>query len=241
MDTTSHILLVDDDDHIRELCRLYLETEGFQVTEAADGAQALAEVAHARPDLVILDVMLPKRDGWQVLTSIRQDSIWLPVLMLTAVGDEEDRVLGLDLGADDYLTKPFSPKEMVARVKAVLRRAALGVIGESGEILRFDDLVIDPGAHAVISKAQRLNLTPREFELLWFMASHPQQVFSRNQLLDRVWGFDFEGDGRTVDVHITRLRHKLMASEGPEWYLETVWGQGYRFNPGIRRTHVASD
>lgn len=239
---TTRVLVVDDDAHIRELCRLYLEAQGFLVEEAADGDIALAKVAGARPDLVVLDVMLPKRDGWQVLSAIRLDSIWLPVLMLTAVGDEEDRILGLDLGADDYLTKPFSPREMVARVKAVLRRSALSAIGDgdSGEVLRFDDLVIDPHLHSVVSRAQRLNLTPREFDLLWFLANHPQHVFSRNQLLDKVWGFDFEGDGRTVDVHITRIRRKLSETQGPDSYLETVWGQGYRFNPGIKPSHHAA-
>lgn len=229
----ARILVVDDDKHIRELCRIYLEASGFSVLEAADGQAALAVMAAERPDLVVLDVMLPKLDGWQVLNEVRKDSIWLPVVMLTAVGDEEDRVLGLDLGADDYLTKPFSPKELVARVRAVLRRAALAPSGGEEEVLRFPDLVIDPSSRKVFSHNQRLNLTPREFELLWFLASHPQQVFSRDQLLDKVWGFDFEGDARTVDVHITRLRHKLAESQGPHYYLETVWGQGYRFNPGI--------
>ncbi|MBX5467542.1 MAG: response regulator transcription factor [Firmicutes bacterium] len=235
----ARILVVDDDKHIRELCRIYLEASGFRVLEAADGQAALAQVAAERPDLLVLDVMLPKLDGWQVLNEVRKDSIWLPVVMLTAVGDEEDRVLGLDLGADDYLTKPFSPKELVARVRAVLRRAAFAAGGEGQEVLRFGELVIDPGSRKVFCGSERLNLTPREFELLWFLASHPQQVFSRDQLLDKVWGFDFEGDARTVDVHITRIRHKLAENHGPHYYLETVWGQGYRFNPGLHANNHA--
>lgn len=228
------VLLVDDDPHIRELCALYLGKSGYAVDEAADGNEALERIGAKRPDLVVLDVMLPKRDGWQVLAEIRKDSIWLPVIMLTAVGDEEDRVQGLDLGADDYLTKPFSPRELLARIQAVLRRSSLVAADGQADPLRFDGLVVNPALRKAVTGSETLNLTPREFELLWFLASHPQQVFSRDQLLDKVWGFDFEGDGRTVDVHITRIRHKLTELEGPEHYLETVWGRGYRFNPGLR-------
>ncbi|MCL4521661.1 MAG: response regulator transcription factor [Firmicutes bacterium] len=225
------VLVVDDDAHIRELCTLYLVDAGFRVSEAPEGVSGLALVERDRPDLVILDVMLPGLDGWEVLNRIRQQSAWLPVMMLTAVGDEADRVAGLELGADDYLTKPFSPKEMVARVKAVLRRASL-VIPEGHEpSLVFGSLVIDPKLHRASVDGDEISLTPKEFELLWFLASHPHQVFERNQLLDRVWGIDFFGDGRTVDVHITRLRHKLQKYHGPEKVLETVWGLGYRFNP----------
>ena len=225
------VLVVDDDAHIRELCALYLTDAGFRVSEAPDGTSGLGLVERDRPDLVVLDVMLPGLDGWEVLNRIRQQSLWLPVIMLTAVGDESDRITGLEMGADDYLTKPFSPKEMVARVKAVLRRASL-VMPEGHEpSLVFGGLVIDPKIHRASVNGTPIPLTPKEFELLWFLASHPQQVFERNQLLDRVWGIDFFGDGRTVDVHITRLRHKLQKYHGLDKCLETVWGLGYRFNP----------
>lgn len=230
------VLVIDDDAHIRELCALYLLDVGFKVKEASDGPGGLLMVEQHHPDLVLLDVMLPGLDGWEVLNRIRQSSVWMPVVMLTAVGDEADRILGLDMGADDYLTKPFSPKEMVARVRAVLRRASI-VIPEGHEpAVVFGSLVIDPKIHRASVAGEPLALTPKEFELLWFLASHPQQVFERNQLLDRVWGIDFFGDGRTVDVHITRLRHKLQQLNGPDKLLETVWGLGYRFNPSLTQS-----
>ncbi len=227
------ILVVDDEAHIRALCRMYLENAGYTVFEAQDGSTGLASVERARPDLIILDVMLPGIDGWEVLNRIRQQSVWIPVMLLTAIGDEADRVSGLEMGADDYLTKPFSPKEMVARVKAVLRRASLVVSEANAATLSLGGLKIDPQAREVAVEGTPLALTPKEFDLLWFLASHPQQVFERNQLLDRVWGIDFFGDSRTVDVHITRLRRKIQERDGPYKCLETIWGLGYRFNPSL--------
>lgn len=228
------VLLVDDEDHIRELCRLYLESSGFEITEAEDGGSALKKLEQQQVDLVVLDIMLPGIDGFEVLKTIRSRQVWLPVVMLTAVGDEEDRIAGLEQGADDYLIKPFSPKELVARVKAVLRRAQSPAAPEDMEVIRFPHLMVDASQHLATAGGEELTLTPREFDLLWFLASHPQQVFSRDQLLDRVWGFDFEGDGRTVDVHITRLRQKLLKTASAYQYIETIWGQGYRFKPQRR-------
>ncbi|MCY0898708.1 MAG: response regulator transcription factor [Firmicutes bacterium] len=233
--TRGYLLVVDDDAHIRELCRLYLTHEGFQVDEAADGEEALSLVARHAYDLVVLDLMLPKVDGFDVLSRIRQQDGWLPVVMLTAMGDEEDRILGLDMGADDYIIKPFSPKEFVARVKAVLRRVVHGPEGSAKEgRIHHPGLLIDMDQRVVQAGQDHLQLTPREFDLLSFLASHPKQIFSRDHLLDRVWGLDFEGDSRTVDVHVTRLRQKLLASSSPYEYLDTVWGQGYRFQPRPR-------
>ncbi|MCY0863609.1 MAG: response regulator transcription factor [Sulfobacillus sp.] len=225
---SGRVLLVDDDAHIRELCRMYLEHAGFEVLEAGDGPTALTQVEQHPVDVMVLDLMLPEMDGFQVLAEVRRRETWLPVIMLTALGDEEDRIMGLDQGADDYLIKPFSPRELVSRVRAVLRRAFLAPADE-GKLLRHPGLIVDVAQRRVQAGDEVLNLTPREFDLLYFLASHPKQVFSREHLLDRVWGLDFDGDSRTVDVHVTRLRQKLLASHTPYEYLETVWGQGYRF------------
>ncbi|PSR20593.1 MAG: DNA-binding response regulator [Sulfobacillus acidophilus] len=230
------ILIVDDDPHIRELCRLYLAHAGYQTAEAGDGREAINRVDREAFDLVVLDLMLPEVDGFDVLAHIRDRDDWLPVVMLTAMGDEEDRILGLEMGADDYMIKPFSPKELVARVKAVLRRAAAGPPPGSSRI-RHPGLLIDMEERVVQAGEDRLALTPREFDLLCFLARHPKQIFSRDHLLDRVWGLDFEGDNRTVDVHVTRLRQKLLASSSPYEYLDTVWGRGYRFQPEPRSKH----
>lgn len=227
------VLIVDDDQHIRELCRLYLEDAGMVVREAEDGPTALAMLERQAVDLVVLDWMLPGIDGYAVLERIRRREAWLAVVMLTALGTEEDRVMGLEMGADDYLTKPFSPKELVARVRSVLRRSSLVPTAPGDQIIRTAGLVIDGAQRTVLTDAGALVLTPREFDLLWFFASHPGQVLSRNLLLDRVWGFDYEGDGRTVDVHVTRLRQKLQKSSPTYEYLNTVWGQGYRFAPKL--------
>lgn len=224
------ILVVDDEAHIRELCRLYLEDAGFEVEEAVDGRQALERLPATHIDMVVLDLMLPGIDGFQVLDHIRKREAWLPVVMLTAVGDEEDRILGLELGADDYMIKPFSPRELVARIRAVMRRLSVAVPSSEHEALHHPGLMLDASERRVVAGHDDLTLTPREFDLLWFFARHPKQVFSRDQLLDRVWGFEFEGDNRTVDVHVTRLRQKLTASSSAYEYLETVWGQGYRFS-----------
>lgn len=227
------ILVVDDDDHIRELCRLYLEKAGFAVTEAHSGPGALKALEGEAVDLVVLDWMLPELDGFSVLHRIRQREQWLPVVMLTARGREDDRIAGLEQGADDYLTKPFSPREMVARVRAVLRRTHISAASDD-EVIRHPGLVLDLGRRTAVAGGQPLTLTPREFDLLWFLAQHPHQVLTRDILLDRVWGMDYEGDGRTVDVHVTRLRQKLLKSPALYEYLETVWGQGYRFRPHER-------
>ncbi len=229
-----NLLVVDDEPHIRELCRMYLERAGYLVIEASSGDKALEILDQQAIDLIVLDIMLPVVDGWEVLKTVRQRDIWLPVVMLTAVGEEEDRITGLEAGADDYLIKPFSPRELVARVRAVMRRASVILPPEDVETLRFPGLMLDYTRRLCVCGQDTLNLTPREFDLLWFLAQHPQHVFSREQLLDRVWGFDFDGDARTVDVHITRLRHKLIHSSSPYTYLETVWGQGYRFKPETR-------
>ena len=228
-------LLVDDDGHIRELCRMYMSHGGFAVEEAKDGREAVARIDKEPFDLVVLDLMLPELDGFDVLERIRGRDEWLPVIMLTAMGDEEDRILGLEMGADDYIIKPFSPKELVARAKAVLRRAQQRPGGSGGETrIRHPGLLIDVQERLVQAGEDQLNLTPREFDLLCFLARHPKQIFTRDHLLDRVWGIDFEGDNRTVDVHVTRIRQKLLASSSPYDYLDTVWGRGYRFQPKRR-------
>uniref|UniRef100_A0A7C2I0G9 Stage 0 sporulation protein A homolog n=1 Tax=Ammonifex degensii TaxID=42838 RepID=A0A7C2I0G9_9THEO len=218
------ILVVDDEARIRELLCKYLAAEGFTVGEAADGNQALAEVRGGRWDLVLLDIMLPGKDGWEVCREIRkmQD---LPVIMLTAKGDEVDRVLGLELGADDYIVKPFSPREVVARVKAVLRRTRNSP--EPEKRFSFAGVVVDPEARTVTVKGKLVDLTPKEFDLLLTLVKAPGRVFRREELLNLVWGYDFYGDSRTVDTHITRLREKLGQAGAPS-VIATVWGVGYK-------------
>lgn len=230
----NRVLVVDDDAHIRELCRLYLTHDGFLVDEAADGQEALDAIEHNAYDVVVLDLMMPRVDGFDVLSDVRGRDGWLPVVMLTAMGDEEDRILGLDMGADDYVIKPFSPKELVARVKAVLRRATAEPLAHDATAIRHPGLLVDVEKRTVYAGQEPVTLTPREFDLLAFLASHPRQILTRDVLLDRVWGFEFDGDSRTVDVHVTRLRQKLLATSAPYEYLETVWGQGYRFQPKPR-------
>ena len=232
--TVGQVLVVDDDPHIRELCQLYLNHAGFRVMVAEDGRQAI-ELVDGKPfDLVVLDLMLPLVDGFDVLEHIRSRDAWLPVIMLTAMGDEEDRILGLDMGADDYMIKPFSPKELVSRAKAVLRRTVAGSNSGGTGRIHHPGLFIDVDERVAVAGEKPLSLTPREFDLLCFLARNAQQVFSRDHLLDRVWGIDFEGDSRTVDVHITRLRQKLLACSSEYEYLDTVWGRGYRFQPKPR-------
>lgn len=230
------ILVVDDDTHIRELCRIYLENAGWSVVEAENGLEVQGILAHTSVDLVVLDLMLPGIDGFEVINRIRQERVWVPIILLTAIGDEEDRILGLERGADDYLTKPFSPKELVARIRAVLRRMlSQNDLSVDENVMRFPGgLEIDNGRKEIRVMGEILTLTPREFDLLGFLAQNAQQVFSRQQLLDRVWGFDFDGDDRTVDVHVTRLRQKLSAANNQFQFLETVWGHGYRFQPKVR-------
>ena len=220
------ILVVEDESHIVELVRLYLEKEGFRVAEAADGEQALAEFRRLNPSLIVLDIMLPGLDGWEVCRRIRGSSD-VPIIMLTARDDEVDKVVGLELGADDYLTKPFSPRELVARVKAVLRRSRPQP-GPS-DVIRAADLVIDAGRRKVLQGEREVELTPREFDLLYILALNRGLAMSREKLLERIWGIEYYGDLRTVDVHVRHLREKLGDDPSSPRYLETVRGVGYRF------------
>lgn len=230
---SSRILVVDDDEKIREILRIYLEREGYEVEEAADGEGAILAAERAKPDLVILDLMLPQLDGWEVCRRLRTKS-QVPIIMLTARGEEFDRVLGLELGADDYVSKPFSPRELVARVRAVLRRTEKGP--SQVEALRFPGLEIDRSSRRVFCHDEEVALTPKEFELLWFLASNPERVFTREQLLDRVWGYEYLGDTRTVDTHIKRLREKL----SPKREFEAVCEHGRRRDHGNLEENIDS-
>lgn len=221
------ILIVEDDNNIADLLRLYLEKEGYQATIAADGTQGIDLYRRLRPDLVLLDVMMPGVDGWGVLRAIRQDS-QTPVIMLTAKGETTDKVSGLKQGADDYITKPFEMKEVLARIEAVLRRTAADGDKEKPRRLVFDKLIIDLDSFELIVDGKRVETPPKEMELLYHLASTPNRVYTRNQLLDEVWGFDYFGDSRTVDVHVKRLREKL-EGVSDQWSLKTVWGVGYKF------------
>ena len=222
------ILLVDDDPNIRQLVRLYLEKEGFDVTEADRGDTALKEFKAAPPNLMLLDVMLPGMDGWQVCREVRKVSN-IPIIMLTAKDENFDKVLGLELGADDYVVKPFDTKELVARIKAVIRRYQNG--GESTEKeLAFPGLTINMSQYTVTYMGKEMDMPPKELELLYFLASHPGMVFTREQLLEQVWGYDYFGDSRPVDVHVKRLREKLSGGEAMGWQIKTVWGVGYKFD-----------
>ena len=221
------ILVVDDDSTISEVVARYLEGEGYAVDVALDGAEALERAKARYPDLVVLDLMLPRVDGLEVCRVLRtQGSV--PIIMLTAKGEEMDRLLGLNLGADDYVTKPFSPKELVARVKAVLRRSLMPCTYE-GETLHFDELSINPRTRVVIAGGRNVELTAKEFDLLLFMARNQRQVFSREQLLNDVWDYVYAGDTSTVTVHIRRLREKIEADPARPRYILTVWGVGYKF------------
>jgi DNA-binding response OmpR family regulator len=210
---------------------LYLRRDGFEVEVVGDGAAALAAVERKIPDLIVLDLMLPVLGGIQVTRALRQGDPSIPIIMLTAKGDEADRIAGLELGADDYLTKPFSPKELVARVKAVLRRASdKPLVDPQALPLIIGDITINPTTRQVwLNEKQEVMLTAKEFDLLWFLMNHPGQVFTRDQLLDRVWGFDFFGDASTVTVHVRRLREKIEADDTRPEYILTVWGVGYKF------------
>ena len=220
------VLVVDDEDSVRELIELYLKKEGFEVIHARDGREALRLNGQHHPDLIVLDLMLPGLDGWEVCRQIRS-SHQVPIIMLTARTEEVDRIVGLELGADDYVVKPFSPRELVARVKAVLRRGTSAA--EEAETLTFLGLRIDRVQHRVEVNGEEVHLTPTEFRLLWCLASRPGRVFSRAELLDRIWGYDSESDARTVDVHIKRLRQKTQAAESQSFTISTVWGLGYKF------------
>jgi DNA-binding response OmpR family regulator len=224
------VLVVDDEPTIAEVVSRYLERAGYRTRVAGDGAQALEAAAKQRPDLVVLDLMLPRIDGLEVMRRLReQDPDRIAVILLTAKGEESDRVIGLRLGADDYVVKPFSPAELVARVDAVLRRVDTAPSLE--EPLEFDGLRIDPAARRVYARGEEVQLTQREFDVLLFLARHPGQVFSRNQLMDAVWQYSFYTDTSTVTVHIRRLRAKIEPEPERPRFIQTVWGVGYRFQP----------
>ena len=221
------VLIVEDDKNIAELLQLYLEKEGYAVSIAADGGQGLAKFRSENPDLVLLDVMMPVMDGWAVCKTIRSES-QTPIIMLTAKSETDDKVTGLRSGADDYITKPFEMKEVLARIEAVLRRSDRSSTEAASRVLQFDKLTIDMDAFELTIDGKKTDIPPKEMELLFYLASSPNRVYTRNQLLDEVWGFDYFGDSRTVDVHVKRLREKL---EGVslQWSLKTVWGVGYKF------------
>ena len=222
------VLIVEDDQNIADLLRLYLEKEGYVAAIASDGGAGVEMFRKLQPDLVLLDVMLPVLDGWGVLRTIRQDSR-TPVIMLTAKGETDDKVSGLKMGADDYITKPFEMKEVLARIEAVLRRGGCpDGEQEVSKRLVFDKMIIDLEAFELIVDGKKVDTPPKEMELIYHLASNPNRVYTRDQLLDEVWGFDYYGDSRTVDVHIKRLREKL-EGVSDQWSLKTVWGVGYKF------------
>ena len=220
------ILLVDDDPNIRQLVNLYLEKEGFEVEMADRGDTAVEKFKTFAPNLILLDLMLPGMDGWQVCREVRKTSN-VPIIMLTAKDETFDQVLGLELGADDYIVKPFDMKELVARIKAVIRRFQVAEAPEKE--LVFPGLTINISQYTVTYMGKPLEMPPREIELLYFLASHPGMVFTREQLLEQVWGYDYFGDSRTVDVHVKRLRETLSGGEELGWQIKTVWGVGYKF------------
>ncbi len=223
---TTRIMVVDVDANICEIWRLYLEKEGFEVTMANNGAQALSLFKQSPPDLMLLDIMMPQIDGWQVCREVRKTSD-LPIIILTAKGEVFDKVLGLELGADDYVAKPFEAKEVIARVKAVLRRCAPET-PQKQRAVQYDKLYINMETYELIVDGKQIDTPPKEMELIFHLASNPNRVFTRDKLLDEVWGFEYYGDSRTVDVHIKRLREKLDGISDL-WTLKTVWGVGYKF------------
>jgi two-component system, OmpR family, response regulator ResD len=230
------VLVVDDEATIRDVIRRYLERDGFVVREAGDGFAALDSLTESLPDLIVLDLMLPGIDGLALTRQLRtpkpggEHEAWqrIPIVMLTARGETSDRIRGLDLGADDYLAKPFSPQELVSRIRAVLRRAGEPALADGQELI-FDGLRLDPTARTAVVNGHSVTLTAKEFDLLWFFARHPRQVFTRSQLLDSVWGQEFYGDPSTVTVHIRRLREKIEVDASQPLFLLTVWGVGYKF------------
>ena len=221
------ILIVDDDENICELLRLYLEKDGFDTVVAGDGEQAVEYATKYSPDLILLDIMLPKLDGWQVCREIRKTSE-TPIIMLTAKGETFDKILGLELGADDYVSKPFDTKEVIARIKAVLRRTHDSDKSSQINEVSYDKLRINLTNYELEVNGVKIDTPPKELELIYHLASNPNRVYTRDQLLDEVWGFDYYGDSRTVDVHVKRLREKL-ENVSDEWSLKTVWGVGYKF------------
>lgn len=221
------ILVIDDDANICDLLKLYLEKEGYEVKTASDGAEGVKQFKFSEPDLVLLDIMLPQKDGWQVCREIREISN-KPIIMITAKYEVFDKVLGLELGADDFVVKPFDMKELSARVKAVLRRYTAHDSINDEEVIKFDNIEISLQKYELKLNGKSVDIPPKELELLYFLASNSNRVFTRDQLLDKVWGFDYLGDSRTVDVHVKRLREKL-EGVSDKWILKTVWGVGYKF------------
>ncbi len=225
MDTK--ILLIDDDANTCDLIKIYLENEGYEVKVAGDGNEGLSFFKLYEPDLILLDIMLPKKDGWQVCREIREQSS-KPIIMVTAKSEVFDKVLGLELGADDFIVKPFNVKELSARVKAVLRRYNAQTSQNSDDVIKFENIEISLQKYELKLAGKSVDVPPKELELLYFLASNADHVFTRDQLLDKVWGFDYLGDSRTVDVHVKRLREKL-EGVSEKWTLQTVWGVGYKF------------
>ncbi len=220
------IFIVDDDFNVREILTLYLKKEGYEVLSYKAGDEALSAFTQEKPELIILDIMMPNMSGWDVLTEIRKVSK-VPVMMLSAKGETINKVLGFDLGADDYVVKPFDTKEIVARVKAIERRM-VDINGKEAKQFNYENLSIDMNDYTVVFRGEKLDMPPKEIELLRFLASNPNVVFKREQLLEQVWGFDFFGDTRTIDVHIKRIREKLR-TDTENWSIQTVWGIGYKF------------
>lgn len=224
---TKSILIADDHEDILEILQRYVNKEGYSPILAHDGEEAILKFKECNPVLILLDVMMPKIDGFEVCRQIR-DTSNVPIIMITAKGEDGDRIMGLDIGADDYIVKPFSPAEVMARIRAVLRRIDV-LEEETKDIIRLPGLEIDISSYEVMVKGENVNLTKKEIEILWLLAGNPGKVFSRDNLLDRVWGYDYFGDARTVDTHIKRLRSKIDFSQSLNWDIKTIWGVGYKF------------
>lgn len=228
MERQQTVLIADDEAQIREILSLYFKKEGFKVIEAADGAEALVQIQAGNPDIILLDIMMPVLDGFEVCKQVRKISD-VPIIMLTAKDFDDDRILGLEMGADDYIAKPFNTREVVARVKAVLRRSSQFLQSQNKQVLEYPDLMINLSEYRVVAFGREVIFTAKEMELLWCLASNPGIVFSRNQLLEKIWGYTYYGDTRTVDTHIKRVRHKLDIPKDAKWDIVTVWGVGYKF------------
>ena len=222
------VLLVDDEENILDVCSRYLVREGYEVSTAVNGMEALSSYRSFNPDIVVLDIMMPEMDGWQVAEKIRVDHD-TPIIMLTALGQEKDRIYGLTIGADDYVTKPFSPRELLLRVKNVLRRTYSAPMEGQQDVLKWEGLLIDRNKRKVISQGNEVEMTVKEFELLSLLAQHPSQVFSKSQLIETLWGYEYMGDANTINVHIRRLREKIEDDPSEPQWIKTVWGIGYKF------------
>ena len=228
MNKQQTVLIADDEPQIREILSIYFKKEGFKVIEAADGAEALVQVQAGKPDIILLDIMMPVLDRLEVCKQVRKISD-IPIIMLTAKDSDDDRILGLEIGADDYISKPFNTREVVARVKAVLRRTNASMSSQNKQVLEYPNLMINLSEYRVVAFGREITFTAKEMELLWCLASNPGIVFSRNQLLEKIWGYTYYGDTRTVDTHIKRVRHKLDIPPDSTWDIMTVWGVGYKF------------